>query len=285
MTVKVLYGNCCDILPSFRQKKIEFDLIFCDPPFNINQKYQDYSDSMSEAEYMEFTMNWVTSCWRLCRGILVLHFPPKFSRLFTSATEPFWEHQIASVVWHYRFGQCRREAWIDSYCNCWIFARDPKNHTWNPDDVEVDSDRVRYKDKRVNLTAQGGKRVPGTVWGVNGEGYDWILPPELQEGYQAIPPDGPNWGRVQGNNHERRPGHPNQLPEVYMARLIYAYTNPGDRVLDPFGGSGTTATVANTLRRHAVTIDISQANCHSIKERIKKGAVRVSQVHPALSNK
>ncbi len=120
----------------------------------------------------------------------------------------------------------------------------------------VDSDRATtYGDKRIHETENGGKRLPGTVWG--------------------IPSDGPYWGRIQGNSSERRKNHPNQLPEVYLARLIKAYTNPGDRVLDPFGGSGTTAVVAQALKRNYVTIDVSLDNVKSIRQRLKKGAVRV----------
>lgn len=93
----------------------------------------------------------------------------------------------------------------------------------------------------------GGQRVPGTVWGV--------------------PSDGPMWGRVQGNNAERRPGHPNQLPIAYIARLLRAYTNEGDRVCDPFAGSGTTAAVCQELKRHCITIDVSEESIASARER------------------
>jgi site-specific DNA-methyltransferase (adenine-specific) len=62
---------------------------------------------------------------------------------------------------------------------------------------------------------------------------------------------------------------------VYLERLIRAYTNPGDRVLDPFGGSGTTAVVAQALGRDCTTTDISEENCKSIEDRLEKGAVRV----------
>jgi DNA modification methylase len=72
-------------------------------------------------------------------------------------------------------------------------------------------------------------RVPGNVWG--------------------IPSDGEYWGRVQGNSKERRQGHPNQLPEVYLERLIRAYTDENDIVVDPFVGSGTTPVVARALKR------------------------------------
>jgi DNA modification methylase len=91
----------------------------------------------------------------------------------------------------------------------------------------------------------------------------------------GLPSDGKYLGRVQGNSKERREGHPNQLPEVYLERLLRAYTNPGDRVLDPFCGSGTTPVVADALGRECVAIDVSKANCKSANRRVADGAVRV----------
>ena len=80
---------------------------------------------------------------------------------------------------------------------------------------------------------------------------------------------------MQGNSGERRAGHPNQLPEVYLERRIRDYTNKGSVVLDPFGGSGTTAVVAAALGRRAITMDVSDANCESIKRRLIEGSKRV----------
>ena len=107
----------------------------------------------------------------------------------------------------------------------------------------------------MHLTERGGQRVPFTVWGV--------------------PSDGDYWGRIQGNNKERCPGCDNQLPEVYLERIIRAYSNKGDAILDPFCGSATTAVVAAALGRSAVTCDVSKAAVNDAKSRLKKGAVRV----------
>jgi site-specific DNA-methyltransferase (adenine-specific) len=90
----------------------------------------------------------------------------------------------------------------------------------------------------------------------------------------GVPSDGPNWGRITGNNDERRHLHKNQLPEVYLERLILAYTDPMDSILDPFGGSGTTATVGTALNRACTTIELSENYCKSIETRIKKGVAR-----------
>lgn len=253
MSVEVIHGDCREIVPTLGA----FDFVFADPPFNIGQNYNGYWDARND--YVYFMAEWIEVCWNACRGLLALHGPDELAELYlmNARHNAMQTDRVAWINWHYRFGQCKRTNWIDARCHCLIYAKHA-DYTWNPEDVLVESDRSStYDDPRINDTDNGGMRLPGTVWGV--------------------PSDGPCWGRVQGNNAERRKGHPNQLPEKYLERLILAYTNPGDRILDPFGGSGTTAVVAGALGRDCVTIDVSEANCKSIKERIAEGAVRVKQ--------
>ena len=251
-----LQGDCRGVVPELGQ----FDFVFADPPFNIGQNYKGYKDNVPEVDYCLFTVNWLKAACEAVRpgGVLALHGPDDLAFIYHDCMkhEEGFE-RIAWVNWHYRFGQCGRSNWIDSRCHCLIYAKSyhPNDeglfvkHTWNPEAVLVDSDRVAYGDKRVNETERGGKRLPFNVWG--------------------IASDGPNWGRVSGagSNKERRPAHPNQLPCVYLARLLRAYTDPTDRVLDPFCGSGTSAAVCQELQRHCVTIDVSEETLASAKER------------------
>jgi DNA modification methylase len=79
---------------------------------------------------------------------------------------------------------------------------------------------------------------------------------------------GQYWGRIQGNNKERRHQHHNQIPEVYLERVIKACSNSGGLVLDPFLGSGTTSTVARALGRRSIGIEYSPVNAASAWERI-----------------
>ena len=253
-TVKVYCGDCRELIPKIVAMFGAFKFIFADPPFNVGMKYKGYWDQRND--FPEFMEEWIRICWAACNGVMALHGPDKLVRYYTQAQRELQMRQIAWVNWHYRFGQCGRTNWIDARAHCLIFSKNRNSWTWNPDDVLVDSDRATtYGDKRIHDTENGGQRLPGTVWGV--------------------PSDGPYWGRVQGNSKERRKGHPNQLPEVYLERLIKAYTNPGDWILDPFAGSGTTGVVAQALGRNCVTIDISRESCKSVKERLRKGAVRV----------
>lgn len=255
----VYHGDCRKVIPAL---DTEYNLIFADPPFNIGQDYQGYSDLIPIGDFLNLLDGFIAVSAEALKfgGILALHGPDELVEDYMSSARASGLSRIAWVNWHYRFGQCNRSNWIDSRCHCLFYtqalAKERRSWTWNPDDVLVDSDRKAvYEDPRVDEYERGGQRLPFTIWG--------------------IPSDGPYWGRVQGNNAERRPGHPNQLPEVYLARIVKAYTNTEDAVLEVFGGSGGFAVVSAALGRYATTIDVSEANCLSIVERLKKGAVRV----------
>lgn len=249
--IVVIQGDCRLLIPGLTRK---FDFIFADPPFNTGEQYQDYDDRMDEVDYSIFTAEWIDLCANACSGVMALHGPDNLIPYYLNVPVHHSEmNRIAWIIWHYRFGQYKRTNWIRTHEHCLVYAN--IDYTWNADAVFVDSDRVAYGDSRILASPDAGKRVPGTVWGV--------------------PSDGLYWGRVQGNSAERMADCPNQLPEVYLERLIKAYTNPGDWILDPFGGSGTTAVVAQSLDRNCVTIDIGHKTCEVINARLKKGAVRV----------
>lgn len=253
--IEVIEGNCTEVIWGLGK----FDFIFADPPFNIGQKYDDYSDTLAPSQYVVFTRKWIEECWEALKpfGVIALHGTDTLALAYHEVAFKLGMERIAWINWCYDFGQCKRSNWIDARCHCMIFAKNPGHYTWNPDDVLIESARVKYGDKRIHLSERGGKRLPGTVWGAFADTTE------------------PGWGRVQGNSKERRQDHPNQLPELYLKRLILAYTNKGDHILDPFGGSGTTAVVAQALGRSCTTIDVSPSNCKSIRQRLKKGTVRV----------
>jgi DNA modification methylase len=129
-----------------------------------------------------------------------------------------------------------------------------RERTWNPEKVLETSDRrAIYFDPRTESKRDGmpaGLRVPMDVW------Y------------------GPFWGRIQGNNKERRHYHDNQLPETYLERVVLCSSNEGDLVLDPFLGSGTTGVVAHALKRRFVGTEFSAQNAKNAYERMKDGPIR-----------
>lgn len=263
MNHQVINIDCVEYLSNGMLCPHGFDLIIADPPFNIGQDYVGFEDKLSAEDYLEFTVEWILRCWfKLKPGAaLVLHGSTQVSRLisFCLVDQDMDQHIEQEIVWAYNFGQCTFDKFIETHCRA-IVLRKPGSRKWNVESVLTPSKRLLTNDKRCEKSQYKGMIPFGTVWGVKSEDVVPLEPLEAE----------PNWGRVQGNNKERRKGHPNQLPERYIERIILAYSNEGDTVFDPFGGSGTTITVAKKLNRSGVTTDISEWNCESINERLKE---------------
>jgi site-specific DNA-methyltransferase (adenine-specific) len=145
------------------------------------------------------------------------------------------------IIWHYTFGQQTKNKFTRSHTHIFYFVNDKKNFTFNDYAVRVPSDRqLIYDDKRANTTG----KMPDDVW------------------------DG--CSRVCGTFKERTGWHPCQMPESLLKRIISASSNPGDCVLDPFSGSGTTAAAAYQLGRNYVGIEISPEYVKNANERLAK---------------
>lgn len=251
--IEVIHGDCIEYL---KDLVVRPDFIFADPPFNIGHGYDGFDDSVDAEKYQSWTTDWIINCWEALSdgGAMVIHGSVKLRPIFwTSIIELGLAGNFENeIVWHYRFGQCRRSDFIDNHCPE-IVLRKEGERKWYPENVLVESDRsAKYKDKRTGDYDRGGSRVAGTVWGV--------------------PSDGQYWGRVQGTAKERWKHHPNQLPLNLVGRHIMAHTLEDDFVLDPFCGSGTTALACFALNRACITFDISESNAESAKERINAQA-------------
>jgi DNA modification methylase len=98
------------------------------------------------------------------------------------------------------------------------------------------------------------------------EGHSWKRihkPPMLLQGQV------PHWMPVKfGKVENLFEGHPATFPERYPAFFIESFTEPGDIVMDCFGGSGTTAVVAQSMGRHYISIDVSQEYCDIAEKRL-----------------
>ena len=248
---KLYVGDCRDILPNMKQQQV--DLVFADPPFNWDVPYEGWSDDMARDEYERFTFDWLDCCIDVLSpiGALWVNVPDDSAAEVVLHLKRRGLTMINWCVWHFRFGQHREGSFIMSKVHALYFVKDKHNRVWNGDAILEQSDRASiYNDKRTQAKGKNkGMRVPMDVW------Y------------------GKYWGRIQGNNKERRHGHHNQIPEVYLERVILACSNEGDLVLDPFAGSGTTSTVARAHNRRSVCIEHSRTNATSAWERITKIAM------------
>lgn len=246
----VYVGDCRDILEKLSHQGVKPDLIFADPPFNYDQDYVGFNDKVGKGAYVLWTGDWIAHVKQIVsgRGSVWLHLPDEWVIEAHQAMDDFPAFaRINWCNWHFRFGQCRDSNFIVSKTHLLYFARDRKHRTWNPDAVLEPSDRAaKYNDPRTRRTRRPGKRVPFDVW------------------------SGPGFGRIQGNNKERVAECPNQMPEAILRRIILACSNPGDLVLDPFLGSGTTCAMARALGRRSIGIEISEATARRAFDRIEE---------------
>lgn len=262
----VYVGDCREVLASLPEvQRGQFHLVFADPPFNWNRAYDKWDDSMPREDYLQFTRDWLDLCIKALRpgGALWVNIPDDTAAEIVVHLKERGLRMENWCIWHYRFGQNTKARFINSKVHALYFVKPGGPHTWNPERVLEVSDRASiYGDPRTMSKKDGmpaGKRVPMDVW------Y------------------GQFWGRVQGNNKERRPGHDNQLPEVYLSRVVLACSNEGDLVLDPFLGSGTTGVIAHALKRKFVGVEFSKENAARAFQRIEAGPIRPPE-QPAASS-
>lgn len=251
---QVYVGDCRDLLAHLPERG-SVDLIFADPPFNWDVPYAEWHDGMPRDAYERFTFDWLDGCIEALgpHGSLWVNIPDDTAAEVVVHLKRRGLAMINWCVWHFRFGQHRESSFIMSKVHALYFVKDPDHRTWRPERILEVSDRASiYGDPRTMAKENHkGRRVPMDVW------Y------------------GQYWGRIQGNNKERCHQHHNQIPEVYLERVILACSDEGDLVLDPFLGSGTTCTVARAWGRRSIGIEYSPVHAESAWDRITtRGMIR-----------
>lgn len=237
------------------------DLVFADPPFNIGYLYHGYNDERNDSEYLDFSRDWMKAVHRSLKpsGSFFLAIGDEYAAdLCVIAKRDVGFHLRNWIIWHYTFGQQPKNKFARSHTHILYFTKDPKNFTFNPDAVRVASARqTTYGDSRANPKG----KLPDDVW--------FLRPQETPEPMFA--PEGDTWNvsRVCGTFKEREGWHGCQMPIAVLDRIIKSASNPGDVVLDPFNGSGTTVVAAALLGRKYVGIDQSAEYVDYARKRLQ----------------
>ena len=236
------------------------DLAFADPPFNIGYDYDVYKDQLESDEYLSWCGQWIAEVVRLLRpnGAFWLAIGDEYAAELKVLMQR--KHKLVCrswVIWYYTFGVNCKAKFSRSHVHLFHMVKDPKNFTFNTDDIRVPSARqLVYGDKRANPRG----RLPDDTW--------ILRPQDLPEGFA---PDQDTWyfPRVAGTFKERAGWHGCQMPEQLLGRIIRACSNEGAVVLDPFGGSGTTLAVAKKLGRRYVGYELSKDYAKQIRDRLR----------------
>jgi DNA modification methylase len=256
---QIQQGDCVTGLD--RMDAGSVDLAFADPPFNIGYEYDVYDDRCKADQYLDWTRLWGQAVHRVLKphGTFWLAIGDEFAAELKLIFQKELGFTCRSwVVWYYTFGVNCTKKFSRSHVHLFHFVKNAKKFKFNSKDpaIRVPSARQTvYNDSRQN---PDGKLPDDT----------WILrPQDLQDGFQ---PDEDTWffSRVCGTFKERRGWHGCQMPEQLLGRIIRACSDPGDLVLDPFGGSGTTLVVAKKLKRQFLGFELSKNYVARIQERL-----------------
>lgn len=224
--------DCERFLDSWTGPKVP--LLFMDPPDNIGLVYDEYNDKRPADDYYRWLELLVRKSFNVADTIWLSYYWEHDMEI-KMRLQRFLKLERPSVkaktfIWRYTFGQ-----YVDSDCGSgfrFLLRLTTLKSKIRPDNIRVPSKRMEIGDSRA-----AGPRVPDDAW---------------------------EFPRVTGNSGERRSWHNTQHPEALMRRLILISTDRGDRMIDLFGGTGTSIRASEQTGRKATVTEISKQYCHRI---------------------
>jgi site-specific DNA-methyltransferase (adenine-specific) len=261
---KIHQGDCIELMQKIDDGSV--DLVFADPPFNIGYEYDQYDDRQEDQKYLDWCQAWIGEIHRILKptGTFWLAIGDEYAaELKMLAQREIGFTTRSWVIWYYTFGVNCKNKFSRSHAHLFHFVKDKNTFTFNADDpaIRVPSARALvYGDKRANPKG----RLPDDTW--------ILRPQDFQSDRYGFTPDQDTWyfSRVAGTFKERQGFHGCQMPEQLLARIIWASSNEGDLVVDPFTGSGTTLAVAKKLGRDFLGTELSDDYVKYATERLKK---------------
>ena len=245
---EVVAGDCIEVMEALPEGSV--DLIFADPPYNLQLKgdlhrpdnsrvdaVDDAWDQFSSfAAYDDFSRRWLSAARRLLKptgAIWVIGSYHNVFRLGASLQDlGFWI--LNDVVWRKSnpMPNFRGKRFTNAHETLiWAAKSEAAKYTFNYEALKALNEEVQMRS-------------------------DWLLP--LCTGHE----------RLKDDNGDK--AHPTQKPESLLHRVLVGTTKPGDVVLDPFFGTGTTGAVAKKLGRHFIGIEREEAYIEVARKRLAK---------------
>ena len=223
------------------------DLIFADPPYNIAKA--DWDKFESQEAYIKWSMEWICEASRILKPTGTL-FVCGFTEILADVKHPAMKYfnSCKWLIWYYKNKANLGKDWGRSHESILLF-RKSKKFTMN-----IDSIRIPYNEHTLKYPSHP---QADTSQYSNGKKTDMWMPNPLG----AKPKDVIEIPTT-CNGMGEKTKHPTQKPEELLRKVILSSSNPGDIVLDPFSGSGTTIVVAEQLGRKWIGCDI----CHEYNE-------------------
>jgi site-specific DNA-methyltransferase (adenine-specific) len=241
---EVTEGDCIKIMSHIDDNSV--DMSFADPPFNLEKKYTSYKDQKPATEYLEWCKKWLGEMVRVTKptGSIFVHNVPKWLTYYACVLNDiaYFRHWIAWDAMSNPLGKTL----LPAHYGVLFYTKQDKGYKFY---------EIRTPHKRCRICGGYQKDYGGKT--------DQMHP------FGALVSD--VWTDIHRIRHNvRRDEHPCQLPIPLLERIVLMSTDPGDVVLDPFLGTGTTAIAAKALGRHFIGIDIDHEYVELAKHKLRK---------------
>jgi modification methylase len=244
----ILGGDCIEVMNSLPENSV--DLIFADPPYNLqlrgdlhrpdNSKVDavdnDWDQFDSFAIYDKFTKAWLKAARRLLKPNGAIWVIGSYHNIFRVGAalqdQGFWI--LNDVVWRKSnpMPNFRGKRLTNAHeTMIWAGKDEASKYTFNYEALKALNEGIQMRS-------------------------DWVLP--ICNGHERL------------KNADGDKAHPTQKPESLLHRVLVGSTNPGDVILDPFFGTGTTGAVAKMLGRDFIGIEREEEYREVAKKRIAK---------------
>jgi len=241
---KVILGDCLKVLATIDDNSV--DVCFADPPFNLEKKYTSYKDQKLPEEYVAWCRKWLHELWRVTKptGSIFVHNIPRWLTYYASILNDFayFRHWISWDAMSIPLGKTL----LPAHYGILFYTKEQKGFKF----YETRAPHKRCRICNSYLKDYGGKKDQMHPFGTL-----------VSDVWTDI-------HRIRHNN--RRDEHPCQLPIHLLERVVLMSTDPGDVVLDPFLGTGTTAIAAKALGRHYVGIELDPQYAAIARHKLEK---------------
>lgn len=253
--LKTINENIDPIIKDKVKGKVK--LIYIDPPFATESDFKNskgvkaYSDKVKGTEFIEFLRKRLILAKEILAedGSIYVHLDEKMSHYIKVVMDEVFGSNCfqREIVWRIGWVSGYKTAaknWIRNHDVILYYTKDPNNFIFNKEYIPYPEDYVRRDGSKPS-----GKGVPiEDTWNCSSL--------DILDSIQIMSFSG------------EKTNYPTQKNENLIARIIKASTNPGDLIMDFFGGSGTTAAVAEKLDRKWITCDLGKLSYYTMQKRI-----------------
>jgi len=273
MASDVRHGDCLDVVRGLTGESV--DLVYVDPPFFTQKTHSlvtrdrattfQFSDEWkSRVEYLEFLRVRVKELRRVLKatGSLFFHCDTNASHHIRCLLDDvFGEAMFRSeIIWHYRRWSNSQRNPLPSHQTIFFYTK-TDNYQYHQlfDDYSPSTNIDQILQRRQR--DEHGK----AVYARDGSGN------VIYDGHKKGVPIADVWDIPLLNpKAKERVGYPTQKPILLLERIIALVTSPGDLVLDPFTGSGTTLVAAELLGRNSLGIDVASEAVQLATQRLEQ---------------